>query len=385
MSRLFHLRRWPRTMPLGLVGMLALIIGVEGWLRRHDRDFTTMWAAAWARCGKDVGRQAPRCDVLCFGDSLVMHGVAPRVIAERLGRPAHNFAVFKGMAPTAYFLLRRAFDAGARPSAVLIDGELLGDDPLELTRLWPEVLDLPETLDLAWTARDADFFGAVATGTALPSARLRFEIREAVMSAIRGEFASARWGLAPKLRNWRQNLGAHIQPAVPGESDVARTLDEAHYLPNSWGCHPVNEAYVRRFLDLAASRGVPVFWLLPPVQPEVQSRRDRGGLSAHYERFLRDLQDGHPNLVILDGRHSGFPPSTLADMTHLNRTGAAAFSESVAEILQARERPGPSDDAPRWVHLPPYRDPDPRLAVEDLDQSAAALKQAAADRASRRR
>jgi hypothetical protein len=266
---------------------------------------------------------------------------------------------------------------------VLVDGELLGDDPMELTRLWPELLGLPELAELAWSARDPEFFGSAALGRLVPSVRLRFEVREALMAAMRGEYASARWGLAPKLRNWRENLGAHIQPpaSVPGE-EVARILETQGYLPGGWACHPVNAAYVERFLALAESRGVRAFWLLPPVQPEVQARRDRGGLSADYERYVRGLADRHANLVVLDGRHAGFPATTMADMTHLNRLGALAFSESVASALGTR-----LDGAVegRWVELPPYREASADLAVEDLDQSAEALRQAGAARRRERR
>jgi hypothetical protein len=369
---------------MGLVGMLALVLLVEARLRRHDRDLTTVWAAAWARAGERAGPEARGAEVLCLGDSLVMHGLAPRVIEQRLGRPSRSFALFKGQGPTAYFLLRRALDAGARPRAVLIDGELLGDDPLELTRLWPELLGLPELAELAWSAGDAGFFGASAMGRLVPSVRLRFEVREALLAAFRGEYASARWGLAPKLRNWRENLGAHIQsPASVPAEEVARVLEGQNYLPGGWACHPVNALYVERLLDLAGSRGVRVFWLLPPVQPEVQARRDRGGLSADYERFVRGLAERHANLVVLDGRHAGFPPAAMSDMTHLNRLGALAFSESVAEALGTRlEGAGPGD---RWVALGPYREPPADLAVEDVDQSARALRQAGAERAGRRR
>jgi hypothetical protein len=90
---------------LGLIGMLALVVLIEARLGRHDRDLTTVWATAWAQAGARVGREAKGADVLCLGDSLVMHGLAPRVIEQRLGRPSRSLALFKGEGPTAYFLL----------------------------------------------------------------------------------------------------------------------------------------------------------------------------------------------------------------------------------------------------------------------------------------
>lgn len=362
--------------------MLGLVAIIEGWLGRHDLDFTTEWVVAWARSGWAVSHEGPRADVLCFGDSLVMRGIAPRILEQRLGRTSRNFAVYKGQAPTAYFLLKRALDAGARPSAVLIDGGLLYEDPLVLTRLWTELADYGELLDLAWTARDAGFFASTVVGKTLPSARMRFEVREGVLAALRGEYASARWEILPKVWNWRRNLGADIQPPVsPTPEGVVAYLNETHYRPTSWACNPVNAAYVERFLTLAGSRGIPVFWLLPPAQPEVQSRRDGYGFSADFERYFHGLVKRHANLTVLDGRHCAYPPQALMDMTHLNRTGACAFSASVGDVLRDCLTSAAPANFGRWIALPHYQEPEFNATVEDLFQTSERLRQAFAARA----
>ena len=148
-------RRWP----WGLFGMLAIVGLVENGLSRHEIHYSTEWSVAWERAAQAARKEAVQADVLCFGDSLVMHAVAPRILEERLGRSAYNVAVFKGQAPSSYFLLKAALDAGAKPSAVLIDGELLTDNPLEMVRLWPELATYEELFDLAWTAHRPEFFG----------------------------------------------------------------------------------------------------------------------------------------------------------------------------------------------------------------------------------
>ena len=117
-----------RAVPWGLVGMISLMTIVEGYIGRNDLDFRHPWGWDWKQTVRAIGREARGCEVLCFGDSLVKYGVVPRVLEARLGRRAYNLAVANGQAPTAYFLLRRALEAGARPAAVLIDGELLADD-----------------------------------------------------------------------------------------------------------------------------------------------------------------------------------------------------------------------------------------------------------------
>src|SRR5262249_32604119 len=118
-----------------------------------------------------------------------------------------------------------------------------------------------------------------------------------------------------------------------------------------------------------------VFWLLPPLHPEVQVRRERFGSDAKYKAFVHKLAARYPNLTVIDGRRAGYPPEALADMTHLNRPGALAFSDAVAarvgEVLSGTL-------TSNWVDLPRWRDGvvseiAARVAVEDVRQSARAL------------
>ena len=159
-------------------------------------------------------------------------------------------------------------------------------------------------------------------------------------------------------------------PAIPG------LLASTNYLPNEWHCHPLNASYVKRFLALAGSRNVPVYWLLPPLHDAVQDRRERGGQFGHQRDFLVGLQRRYPNLVVIDGRHSGYDPSTFYDLTHLNGRGASAFSAGVAEVLSARLG-RPIGDA-RWLILPPFRERP--IAGEDMTQSTVAMGSASAAR-----
>ena len=99
-----------------------------------------------------------------------------------------------------------------------------------------------------------------------------------------------------------------------------------------------------------------MYWLLPPYYPGIQAGRERGGWDADNMAFVRGLQARHPNLAVIDGRHAGYTPDTLFDLTHLNGVGAVAFSDAVAGVLRDRlsGRPAP---APRWVEIPPNRPP----------------------------
>ena len=58
-------------------------------------------------------------------------------------------------------------------------------------------------------------------------------------------------------------------------------------------------------------------------------------------------------------------------MIHLNRDGAVAFTDEVADVIKARIGPGKGKaEGSSWVHLPEYR-PDPLASrVEGLGHSA---------------
>src|SRR6202012_2342880 len=98
----------------------------------------------------------PMGGVFFYGDSQVKFGVSPLLLESKLGQPSHCLAIQGGQAPSSYFLLRRTLDSGVIPSAILVDFEphLTRDGIDHNKRMWPELADLGECLELAWTARD---------------------------------------------------------------------------------------------------------------------------------------------------------------------------------------------------------------------------------------
>src|SRR5205807_241709 len=117
----------------------------------------------------------------------------------------------------------------------------------------------------------------------------------------------------------------------PASARTAEHPDERVYnLLGAWTGHPLGMAYLWRTLDLAAAHGVAVYWLMPPVHPRVQARRDRLGLDAAYVAAVRQALARYPNLTVIDGRRSGYPPDAFADGSHLNVRGACAFTEDLA-------------------------------------------------------
>jgi hypothetical protein len=355
--------------------MLGLVVLVECSLAGHALDFTRFYIHDWTFTGRAARTEARGCAVLCFGDSLMKFGVVPRVLEARLGGRgrAYNLAVCNGQAASSYFLLRRALAAGARPSALVVDftPHLLAAGPMHNLRQWPELVSLGEWLDLGWTARHGAFFAELSLGCLLPSVKDRDEIRGNVRAVLRGEAGSHRAEIPAYVAHWRRSRGANIYPRRPsyrGEIDATNPA----YFPRGWKCHPTNEAYLRRFLALAETHAIPVFWLLPPTAPQFQARRDALGLEASHERLLERLQRAFANLTVIDGRRASPDPGLFIDQLHLGRPGAVAVSAGLAEVLSRHlDRPRTS---PRWVTLPTCEPGATSVPVEDLGAVLVALK-----------
>lgn len=361
--------RWP----LGLLGMLTLVALVESRLDRHDLDFTAPWHWDWRTAGKVAakGEKASGRRVLLFGDSLLKFGVMPRVLADRSGKSAYNFALHTGQASSSYFMLRRALDAGARPDLIVLDltPHMLRHGPQENAELWPELLSPSECLDMARAMGDASFFARTMLAKALPTFKERYALRAACLSATRGEDRSRRSENLTYRRNWKQNDGAQLM--VDG---TAPPIDPNHWVDTlypRWDPRPVNVAYLDRFLDLAHARKIPVAWLLPPIHPVIQAKVKASGYDAELSGFVRAVQARHPGtFAVVDARGAGFGADEFGDGIHLNRRGALALSSLLGDAIRGAVEPD------RWVSLDRGRVGPVDLPIEDVYQSALALQAA---------
>ena len=369
-------KRRRRSIPLGFLGMVGLVIAIETNLAGHDVDFTDVWHWDWRLGGRDARRPTVVRDkgFLFFGDSLIKFALVPRVIGEATGKSARNFALQSGQASSSYFMLRRALQAGARPTAIVLDltPHLLIHPPDENKNLWADLLSIGECLDFATTRRDADFFARTMLERTFPSLKVRLGIRSNLLAALQGGSASKRWLIPSYRRNWKVNEGAQlmVDAGIPSvnESQVVASLY------SKWEPDPVNVAYLNRFLGLAAEHRIPVYWLLTPVFPGVQLGIDDNLFDLNHTNFVRATRSRFPGTIVIDARRSGFPPELFVDGMHLNRTGALKLSAAVAGVLR---EPDDGIGSPGWIYLDssrarPYRGP-----IEDVRQSALALKAAA--------
>src|SRR4051794_22363536 len=107
--------------PWGLIGAIITVLGVESFIMGRELDLIRPERYEWRLARRAADKKSQGCDVLCFGTSMVKQGVFPAIIERRTGLRTYNFAVCAGRTESSYYLLRRALEAGARPSAILMD------------------------------------------------------------------------------------------------------------------------------------------------------------------------------------------------------------------------------------------------------------------------
>jgi hypothetical protein len=350
--------------------MLLLLLVIEPRLARVAREYADVVVRDWQKSRQESDRDLHGYHVLCFGDSQVKTGVAPRLIEARTGLRAYNLALIGGQAPSSYFMLRRALQRGARPEAVVVDflPPLLGLGLERNQRQLPELIGLGEAVELAWAQREPGAFFRLAAAIVVPSIRSRLDLRQGLVAALEGRSASRR-NESFYQRNRRQNHGALLLEPRTLAEDPGLWYRTNYPVP--WACRPVHASYVDGFLTLAAAHGIKVYWLLPPIAPAAQAYCEEQGQDARYEQFVRTALQRHANLVVVDGRHSGYRDIQFIDTVHVNAQAAAAQTAGLATLLRSPTRAASASD--RWKALPEYRDSPGTPLLETLADSARAL------------
>ncbi|SIO60088.1 Protein of unknown function [Singulisphaera sp. GP187] len=354
-------------LPRGFVGMLGLLLAIELFVSHASLDLARPEYWLWYATGRSARLDAKQAEILCLGTSQTSYGVVPQVLEEQLGRRTYNLAMCSSPPQADYYLLKRALDSGARPKALVLDlhPHLMKNNYWGCIRFFPNLLSARESIDLGWTARDPDFTAEVLLAKAFPSILNRFDIRNAVMATLDGKACSLRKPTLTSLWNRVNNQGAMILAPKNSPPTELTPTDHEWFAPSAWSYQQINTLYVRRLLKLAAAHDITVFLLVPPLDARLQQLRQDKGLSASFEEFAKGLQAHHPNLVVVDGAHSGYPSSAFADAMHVSRPGAISLTCGLGEILRPYLEGGPRP-ASRWFVLPPYRERTSRAEITEL-------------------
>ena len=224
-----------------------------------------------------------------------------------------------------------------------------------------------------------DYFASTLAGRVLPSLRSRLEIRSHLLAALRGDAGPLHEINRALWRNWKVNDGANVVlPQTPYNGELT-AKDAQNLHPNAFYADKSNAKAIDLFLKLAQEKNIPVFWLLPPLSPNLQSARDQSGAERAYENFIRGYQSRYPRtLSIVDGRTAGFPATAFTDATHLNARGAISLSRTVAKVIAPMRGDPALRSGPRWLTLEPWSDRSAESGVplEDVETSRAIVKRA---------
>jgi hypothetical protein len=211
--------------------MLGLIVAIETAVGRNWLDFSDPVSLSWRFSAQAAYSEAPGRELLCLGDSLVKHGLIPSVVEQASGLRAANLAAARCPTWMSYFLFRRALEAGAHPTAIIINAKPAGliPGPEFNTRYWQDVLSVRDSLELYRISGRGEFLAATLLGRLLPSLRSRLEVRSNRLAALRGETDRLHDINRILWRNWIANQGANVaslNSCYGGEltADVERKL-----------------------------------------------------------------------------------------------------------------------------------------------------------------
>jgi hypothetical protein len=264
-------------------------------------------------------------------------------------------------------------DCGGKPKVIIIDAAegVLDAGPRSTKRIypWADLLTFREAADLAFTSRDADFFVRTSLGAALQTVNARPEIRSNIVTALQGLPSGLRLLSARFLDNWAQNQGASVNAKAEYEVGPYPPTGE---IPGKWAPDAVNVRYLVRLFELAKRNDVVVFWLLPPYHPFTQAHSRFRGEERRFAVFVQEMHVRHPEVMVVDGRYSGYDGSRFVDEAHLDAEGGTSLTFTLAELIDSYF----ADPAhfPKWCKLPDFKVRNPGSLLHEGDIYATRAK-----------
>jgi len=154
-----------------------------------------------------------------------------------------------------------------------------------------------------------------------------------------------------------------INATRPGYQGQVAPSEAPAYFPPRGTCDRVNVSRLPppASCRLASSRGITVYWLLPPIVSSVQARRERLG----FDRPYRDVVRGDAGSVPERDGHRWparrLPAGVFVDPSHCDARGAAALQRR--RCGGAPPTPTPMGSMGRLAEIPAVATP-----LEDMEQ-----------------
>lgn len=280
-----------------------------------------------------------RCDigeVLVLGDSRAAVAVAPRQIKT----PTANLALAGSTSIEAYTVAERAMRCPIPPRRVILSISL--PQLVQINTFWDKsvryrLLGLPELWTLLDTARTLQDFTAFTLddrdglppslkvllhGTRFPSLYFNSLVQNGIFLRFRRNEGI--------LREVAAARGQYFFIGVP--FDEASTVTLEARMPGL-APSPVIDAYMERLLDLLERKGIPVDFLVMPVN-ENTGRHINPTLRAELDAYLHKLEQRHPLFHVLGNAIPSWPAAYFNDpLAHFNIQGTSLFSGRLGKCL----------------------------------------------------
>ncbi len=271
--------------------------------------------------------QSETPDVQIIGDSVAYFGLISSALVDDPSIYVRNDALSGSLLPYSYYVLRREFEAGRIPRAVVLAHSPFGFGQPAIREMAATFLDWEELADLALDGEwQQALYGALARSSYILMNRQSF--RNLLMSGDWRFFATPTASHVHKtvsdvdlLETYRTNATA--KRPVDGWKGPTN-LEALHQLA-IFRVRRETDRYFRKLLALAKEYDVPVFWITLPVSSSIrESLRDthfEEDLSAYLARFERS-----GDLIVLERSLLAYDDRMFADEIHPTVAVTVRFS-----------------------------------------------------------
>jgi len=269
-------------------------------------------------------------DVIVLGDSYCISGIMPAVIEKETGRSCFNFSTHGRQTILAsYGMMRNYLRRCSRKPEYLVIGFLpqVCDD----TRQKIEKEHLPYMYDLKegnMTLLFAEFGWAQGIKFLIPSFKHQAFFKRllarpfSTQLAARGEIEEFKRGVAAD--------GGYYAWRPPKRR---RNVPGADKTPYRFSASPFFREYLYAILDLAASDGIRVIYVMPTKRPDWYKIREKQGVVKEYREFAEEIKSKYPGITVLDPQAELDRKDFYVNRDHLNGKGARVLSGLLAERI----------------------------------------------------
>lgn len=330
----------PSRIPRAALVFLLAVFAIEGAVHAHRAWFSDLASWQWEskRTAFDAGLLDS--DVVIVGSSVLFHGLDPTGPDSTPGGPRVSNLALNGMMLQHQTQVLRRLAARPRPPRLLVlELRHAEVDPASWVRgpyflSWATFREFAESRYFYWSpALTLEFLG----NRLLPSLRYRAALDNWLSVSARLRAPSRE--ILDRNLAVQQELNAHrgfVRAGFDHRSLGARTGAPQ---PRAWASNAAGELWLRRFLDEASARHLPVVVLLPPA-PEPDTAADAaGGFQAGFQATLERLRRDYPSTRLDLFAPTGYTRDDFADPIHLNHRGreklTAAFATWIADYWAA--------------------------------------------------